>query len=616
MSYDPHPPTGGGGSVTDATISTSDITTNNASATKHGWLIKLANTATKFLRDDGTWQTIAGGGDALVANPLSQFAATTSAQLAGVLTDETGSGAAVFATSPALVTPALGVASATSINKVALTAPATGSTITVADGVTLTVPANANIQGTHSGTSSGTNTGDVANTALTTGTLAQFAATSSAQLRGVLSDETGTGSAVFADTPTLVTPALGVATATSINKVAITAPATGATITVADGATLTASATATVSGTNTGDQTLSDATLSTSDITTNNFTTAKHGFVPKGTNVGSFLKDDGTWAAIPGGGDALTSNPLSQFAATTSLQLKGVISDETGSGALVFATSPALVTPDIGVASATTVNKITITSPATGATLTIVDGKTLTVSNTANVSGTNTGDQTITGRLIGVQVLTTGTAATYTPTAGTASIVVEGWAEGGGGGGVAAANVSQAAIAAGGGSGGYFCHRYSSISSGTYTVSSTGGTKGANTGAAAGDGADTTFTDGSTALTAKGGKGAPAGVATGTSTTVLAGAAGGAVSTGGNIRNIGGVGGGMSIRTGTGGANSSISGYGGGPNGGDARGTSGAGQDAKGPSGGGSGALALTSGAAAVGGQGGPGLIIVWEYSS
>ena len=47
-------------------------------------------------------------GDALVANPLSQFAATTSAQLAGVLSDETGSGAAVFATSPTLVTPLLG----------------------------------------------------------------------------------------------------------------------------------------------------------------------------------------------------------------------------------------------------------------------------------------------------------------------------------------------------------------------------------------------------------------------------------------------------------------------------------------------------------------------------
>jgi hypothetical protein len=47
-------------------------------------------TGSKFLRDDNTWVAIAGGGDALIANPLSQFAATTSAQLAGVLSDEEG----------------------------------------------------------------------------------------------------------------------------------------------------------------------------------------------------------------------------------------------------------------------------------------------------------------------------------------------------------------------------------------------------------------------------------------------------------------------------------------------------------------------------------------------
>ena len=45
---------------------------------------------------------------------------------------------------------------------------------------------------------------------------------------------------------------------------------------------------------------------------------------------------------------AATSASLSQFAATTSAQLAGVISDETGSGALVFGTSPTLVTPLLG----------------------------------------------------------------------------------------------------------------------------------------------------------------------------------------------------------------------------------------------------------------------------
>lgn len=68
-----------------------------------------------------------------------------------------------------------------------------------------------------------------------------FAATTSAQLAGVISDETGTGNLVFSTSPTLVTPTLGVATATSINKVAVTAPATSATLTLADGSTLATS---------------------------------------------------------------------------------------------------------------------------------------------------------------------------------------------------------------------------------------------------------------------------------------------------------------------------------------------------------------------------------------
>ncbi len=49
------------------------------------------------------------------------------------------------------------------------------------------------------------------------GTLAQFAATTSAQLAGVISDETGTGALAFANTPTFVTPVLGAATGTSVN---------------------------------------------------------------------------------------------------------------------------------------------------------------------------------------------------------------------------------------------------------------------------------------------------------------------------------------------------------------------------------------------------------------
>src|SRR6059036_897430 len=47
-------------------------------------------------------------GVGLTASPLSQFAATTSAQLAGVLSDETGTGLAVFNNAPTFIAPVLG----------------------------------------------------------------------------------------------------------------------------------------------------------------------------------------------------------------------------------------------------------------------------------------------------------------------------------------------------------------------------------------------------------------------------------------------------------------------------------------------------------------------------
>ena len=56
-----------------------------------------------------------------------------------------------------------------------------------------------------------------------------------------VASQTGTGSTFVMNTsPTLITPALGVATVTSINKLTITAPATTATLTIAEGKTFKA----------------------------------------------------------------------------------------------------------------------------------------------------------------------------------------------------------------------------------------------------------------------------------------------------------------------------------------------------------------------------------------
>ena len=55
----------------------------------------------------------------------------------------------------------------------------------------------------------------------------------------------------------------------------------------------------------------------------------------------------------------VTTDKLSALAATTSAELAGVISDETGSGALVFGTSPVLTTPDLGTPTALTLTSAT-----------------------------------------------------------------------------------------------------------------------------------------------------------------------------------------------------------------------------------------------------------------
>ena len=105
---------------------------------------------------------------------VATFLATpSSANLAAAVSDETGTGALVFANSPTLVTPALGT-------------PSSG-TLTNATGL----PISTGVSG------------------LGTGVATFLATPSSANLASAVTDETGTGALVFANSPTLVTPALG-----------------------------------------------------------------------------------------------------------------------------------------------------------------------------------------------------------------------------------------------------------------------------------------------------------------------------------------------------------------------------------------------------------------------
>jgi hypothetical protein len=232
-------------------------------------------------------------------------------------------------TSPTLTTPDLGVASATSVN---------GTTI----------PSSKTL-------------------VVTTDKLNVLAATSSSELAGIISDETGTGALVFANTPTLVTPNIGAATGTSlvlsgdltVNGTTTTINSTE--ITVDDkNLTLGSVATPTDAGADGGGLTLkgtTDKTFNWVDAT-DSWTSSEHldlasGKVLKvaGTQVLSASQYTGNAATVTNG--VYTTSKISALAATSSSELAGVISDETGTGALVFANTPTLVTPEIGAATGT-----------------------------------------------------------------------------------------------------------------------------------------------------------------------------------------------------------------------------------------------------------------------
>jgi hypothetical protein len=98
---------------------------------------------------------------------------------------------------------------------------------------------------------------------------------------------------------------------------------------------------------------------------------------------------------ISTGVSGLGSGIATFLSTPSSANLRSAVTDETGTGGLVFATSPTLVTPTLGVATATSLNKVTVTAPATSAVLTIADGKTLTVNNSITFAGTDATTMTL-----------------------------------------------------------------------------------------------------------------------------------------------------------------------------------------------------------------------------
>lgn len=302
----------------------------------------------------------------VTGSPLSQFASTTSAQVASVVSDETGTGLLVFHTNATLVTPTI----ASFVN-------ATHNHSNAAGGGTFNTVNSSTCTGTPSSSTflrgdcswaapSGTGTvtvvgaGNLTNTALVTGGGSQTVQTPSA-------------TATLDSSGNLVLPGTASTTALSVTDAAH-------------------SASVALNGLTSGTVQLSVADVAGTAIS----------YVLPSTNGAALqvLTDSGTTTCPTLAGGSPATCHLLQWVAST------------GTSSVVRSTSPTLVTPTIGVATATSINKMAITAPATSSTLAVADGKTFTVSNTMTLAGTDSSIYTLPGSSATIaQTIANGTSA-------------------------------------------------------------------------------------------------------------------------------------------------------------------------------------------------------------
>lgn len=193
-----------------------DLTVTNSPVTTLGTL-----TGAWAVTPTGTGAMVRAVAPTITGHPTLEGVTSTGA---------TGTGNIVFATSPSLTTPNIGAATATTVNKVTVTAPATSATLTLTDGTVVTGPA-----------ATGTLVTKTSTDTLTNKTYDTAGAGNSFSINGVAATaNTGTGSVVRATSPTLVTPALGTPTAlvlTSATGLPLTGLTTQAAYTIVANAT-------------------------------------------------------------------------------------------------------------------------------------------------------------------------------------------------------------------------------------------------------------------------------------------------------------------------------------------------------------------------------------------
>lgn len=313
-----------------------DITTQSGTT---NWIMQAppnAGNNKDVLQTDGTgitsWVPQSGSGGSSLTIGTTTVASGTSGRVlydnAGTLGEMTNTGTGtvnVLQTSPTLITPVLGVATATSINKVTITAPTTSATLTLVDGSSLIT------SGAFATTLTATATTNV--TLPTTGTLATRAGTETFTNKDLTS-----GTNTF---PTFNQNTTGsAATLTTGRTIAITGDLTYTSPSFNGSSNVTAAGTLATVNSNVGS--FGSATQ------TGTFTVNGKGLITAASNT--------TITPAVGSITGLGSGVATWLATPSSTNLASAITDETGSGALVFGTSPTITLASASTAITQTAN--------------------------------------------------------------------------------------------------------------------------------------------------------------------------------------------------------------------------------------------------------------------
>lgn len=398
-----------GGSTTQLQYNNAGVFGGITGATTDGNVVTLTTpnlgTPTAIDLTNATNMPLAGI-TGLAAGVGTWLATSSSANLAAAVTDETGSGALVFGTNPAISGPTITGGSIDNTPIGAGTRSTGAFTTLAANGaVTLSgIPGSGTIASSICATAGGALIAQAGANCYAGGSASAGGNNTNVQYNssGVLA---GTDGFVFDGTSQV---SLGIS-GTNVGKVlfnnatsgSITLePATGAlgstVLTLPAGSTTLIGAGTTATFTNktfdtagTGNSFLINGIAATANTGTGAvaravspaFTTPDLG-TPSAVNLAN-----ATGLPVSTGISGLGTGVATFLATPSSANLAAAVTDETGSGALVFATSPSLVTPSLGVATATSINGNTFTSGSY--TLTGSASKTLTFNNSITLAGTD-----------------------------------------------------------------------------------------------------------------------------------------------------------------------------------------------------------------------------------